>query len=197
MARQALICERCKFELPRSLFGHAEFAPCPQCETPTRVVVFPALLRVQPAGAAAAILVGSEASCFNHPARKTMVPYDGCGRFLCALCDVELEDKHYCPSCLESGKSGERVKSLQNRVILYDSIALSLAVVPLLVLMPFFFFTLVTAPMAIYLSVRASRQPRGILSRSRWRAMLALGLGLIQVGGWLVLAVIGINRLLK
>ena len=70
------------------------------------------------------MLVDGEASCFYHPAKKAVLPCESCGRFLCAVCDVEMNGQHLCPACLASGKKKGRLKQLENRRTLYDSLAL-------------------------------------------------------------------------
>ncbi|HEX5398354.1 MAG TPA: hypothetical protein VFY06_04825, partial [Verrucomicrobiae bacterium] len=121
---------------------------------------------------------------------KAVRPCDGCGRFLCALCDCELDDAHFCPTCLEAGKTRGKIKSLDNQRTLYDSIALSLAILPMLIL----YFTIITAPMALFVAIRYWKAPRSILRRTRIRAIAAIGIALLQIAGWAALIILMATR---
>ena len=67
-----------------------------------------------------------QASCFYHPNKKASVPCDNCGRFLCALCDVDFGGRRLCPACIEAGSGTESETTLDTRRILYDKLALFL-----------------------------------------------------------------------
>src|SRR5438445_3356213 len=161
-----LPCPKCNAALPQSVFNRAALAPCPACAEPLQVEIFPALFRTPARGRdGEALMVDGEASCFYHPQKKAMLPCQGCGRFLCALCDCELHGQHFCPACLEVGRKKGKIKSLENERVLYDSIALSLAILPLLMA----YFTILTAPMALYVAIRYWNAPRSIVQRTRSR----------------------------
>lgn len=152
------------------------------CQRETRVEVFPALARPVAQGSSAeAVLLEGEAACFYHPQKRAVVPCSACGRFLCALCDLEFNAQHLCPACLESGQRKGQLTALDMRRTLYDSGALTLAVVPVLLCWPVSFLT---APAAIGLAVYGWRKPGSILPRTRARAVAAIALGLLQIVGW-------------
>src|SRR5437868_2848158 len=128
-------CPRCRTPLAEGMLNRAEVLPCPRCAAPLQVEIFPALFRPFAAGRdGETVLVEGESSCFYHPQKKAVLPCEGCGRFLCALCDCDLHGQHFCPVCLEVGRKKGKIKSLENQRTLYDSIALSLAIVPMLIL---------------------------------------------------------------
>jgi hypothetical protein len=186
-----LYCTGCQQELSPFVFKAEEFRPCPSCGTKVYGVIFPALTRqATPSLPGETLLVDSDASCFYHPQKKAEIACEYCGRFLCALCDVEMEGKHMCPPCIESGKQKGRIKTLENRRTLYDSIALSLAVIPMLI----FYFTVITAPIAIYMSLKYWNAPTSILHSGKWRLVLALFIASLQIAGWGVLAYFLISR---
>ena len=167
-------------------FNQPAFTPCPACGVPLAVEIFPALFR--PAGGAQpaeALIVESEASCFYHPQKKAARACEGCGRFVCALCDCDLHGQHFCPACLETGKTKGKIKSLDQQRTLYDSIALALAIFPLII----FYFTIITAPMTLYVAIRHWNAPPSLLRRSKIRFIIAILLALLQIGGWTALLV--------
>jgi hypothetical protein len=64
--------------------------------------------------------------------------------------------------------------------VLYDSLALTLALVPLL-LWP---FTLITAPAALFIAIRYWRAPGSVVQRTKVRLILAMFVALAQIVGW-------------
>src|SRR6266571_1336068 len=176
-----LRCHHCKAALPQSVLDTPDWAHCPECGTLFRMLGFPAAFRRLDTGAGAAtVLAEGESSCFYHPQKKAVLPCDGCGRFLCALCDCELHGQHFCPTCLEVGRKKGKIKSLENERVLYDSIALSLAILPLLMA----YFTILTAPMALYVAIRYWNAPRSIVHRTRSRLVLAISFAALELLGW-------------
>jgi hypothetical protein len=69
--------------------------------------------------------------------------------------------------------------------VAYDSIALTVAVAPLL----FFPMTLLTGPAAVFLALRYWKRPLALMHASRWRFVAAILIGVLEVGGlgWLIL----------
>ena len=146
--------------------------------------VFPALFR--PAGAVTSgerLTDQGEASCFYHPSKKAATLCGACGRFLCTLCDTELAGRRLCPTCIEQGRVKEEIEQLVSHRTLYDSLALSLSILPML----FFPLTVITAPIAIFVALKYWKKPGSILPRTRFRFVLAILIALAQLGGWTAL----------
>lgn len=184
MPRRLAVCPACQTPLPDTALNTGRLESCPACGTPSQVEVFPALFRAKAIGSAGElIIVPGEAGCFYHPDKKAAVPCAECGRFLCALCDLELNGRHLCPACLETGQRQGRLAELEKHRTLYDSAALTLAVLPVL----FWPVTIFTAPTVLYLVVHGWRQPGSLLRRSRWRFVVAALLALAEIGGWVTL----------
>ncbi len=140
--------------------------------------MFPAMYSGTAAQAAEAVADGGEASCFYHPENRAAVPCDSCGKFLCAVCDLDLDGRHLCHECLDRGIK-TRTATIEDERILWDSMALHLTTWPVLtVYLPIF-----TAPIALYLVIRHWGQPPGILPRSSTRKILALVLAVIELAG--------------
>jgi len=176
-----IYCPKCQTRLLDGVFNRAELEPCPNCAAPLQIEVFPAFFRkITPGPPAQAVMLEGESSCFFHPQKKAVVPCGGCGRFLCALCDCEFAGEHFCPACLETGKSKGRIKALDNSRTRYDSIALALALLPVLI----FYFTLITAPMTLFVAIRYWKAPRSVVRRTRIRFSIALLIALVQIVGW-------------
>ena len=105
-----------------------------------------------------------------------------CGRFVCALCDVELNGRHMCPACFEKGKTNRKIKSLENQRTCYDTLALLVATVSILI----YWFTIFTAPFVIYLTVRHWNSPSSIIPRTKIRFVLAFLIASLQIAGWVL-----------
>lgn len=181
MTPRLVACTKCRAPLPPALYNTPELRACPACGAFAQTEVFPAALRPPGPGAAAeTILVEGEASCFYHTEKKAVVPCESCGRFLCALCDLELNGEHICPVCLKAGKQKGKLKQIENRRTLYDSLALATAVYPMI----FVWTSIIGAPIALYIAIRYWKAPSSVVPRGKWRAWLAIIIALLQIGGW-------------
>jgi hypothetical protein len=179
-------CPECRAALYDGVFNRTEMSPCPACTVPLQVDIFPAFFRkTNPGQSGEAIMVEGESGCFYHPQKKAILPCDGCGRFLCALCDCELRGQHFCPVCLESGKNKGKIKNLENQRTLYDSVALSLAIYPILI----FYFTLITAPMTLFVAIRYWKSPPSLVRRSKFRFVIAISVAFLQIALWVIILV--------
>jgi len=186
MSSVAAACPSCQNSLPGALCNTGAITHCPACDSVIQVEIFPAFFKPVHAGQKAeTLLEEGVSSCFYHEQKKAVIPCDACGRFLCALCDLDFNGRHLCPACLQSGKKKGDLPELENRRTIYDSAALSTALLPLL-MWP---VTLVTAPLAIYLAVLSFFRPSSLIPRTRGRAWLALAFGLLQVAGWVAIFV--------
>ena len=181
MAAPSVPCSKCNAPLSADLFDATHTAYCSGCGVWLTAYLFPALGRAtMEFQAPQALAAEAEASCFFHPSKRAVVACGACGRFLCGLCDLEWEGGHLCSSCLEAGKKKGKIKTLENHRLLYDHVALSLSLLPLL-MWP---VTCLTAPMVLYLCVRYWYAPRSLTSRTRIWFVLAGMFSLAEIAGW-------------
>ena len=150
---------------------------CPNCGNPYRIDIFPAMYasRNRPAVVGKTEKIG-DASCFFHSQNSAVVPCSSCGRFLCDLCDIRVGEAHLCPKCMDPGQ-GEGESGPKNGMYQYDNMALFLATVPALLFWP----AILTAPMAIIMSIVFFRKPCSILPRTRIRFYAAFILALGEI----------------
>lgn len=175
-------CPACRTVLADAFFNQPDFAPCPQCATPLRVAAFPAFHRPLETGAAGErLVIDSDASCFYHPQKKAEIPCDQCGRFLCALCDVHLGDRHLCPVCVEAGRTKGTMQTLTTRRVAYDTTTLMLGWLPLLLGFLVWFLFVITGPAAIIVGIYGWKKPGSVFRRNRWRFIVGMIGGLIQI----------------
>lgn len=186
-----LSCVKCQTALP----GLPEVNPwevtCPECRSEHRIHLFPAYQRVADpaAGRPTSILNEGEASCFYHPGKQAALVCDECGRFLCKLCDIELLGRHLCPACLELVTQREQTASIQKRQVLHGQIAISIALVPLLV----WPVTCLTCWVVFYYCYRYWDAPNGLQSSNKRGYVIAMVFAALEAIGWLAfgLSVIG------
>ena len=179
-----VICPECSTPLPAALLQSPAFAQCPACHEALLVRAFPALLLAPQQGASGErITDAGQAACFYHPNKTAHVPCDACGRFICVLCEVELHGQHLCPSCVEAGRRKGTLTTLESRRILWDSIALSVAVLPVATLL-FWWASIVTAPAAIVLAIVGWRKPQSLAPRSKLRFVAAIAFSVLVLAGW-------------
>jgi hypothetical protein len=164
-------------------FNTIKMSPCPKCRVALRADVYPAMFRPRDIGSSGERLIADkEASCFYHATKKAEVACSSCGRFLCALCDVEFNDLHLCPQCLEKGRTKRKIKNLENTRTCHDTIALYLATIPMI----FVWLTLLTAPIALYMSIRYWKATSSIIPRTKIRFIIAICLAVAQIVGWVL-----------
>jgi len=184
MSAVAFSCPRCFAALKSTPPIPGERPQCPRCLSVFELEIFPALFRHrEKAAEAERVLLEGESTCFYHLDRKAILPCHSCGRFLCSLCDCEVHSEHFCPSCLETGVKKGRIKSIENRRVRHDTIALTLAIAPML----FFYLTLVTAPATLFVVVRHWKTPLSIVGSTRLTFVVAALVALLQIVGWIVI----------
>jgi hypothetical protein len=144
-----------------------------------RADVFPAFKRRPAAEAGARVHSDSEAGCYAHPQKQAVRVCARCGRFMCALCDIDLNGEHMCPVCLDKGAAGGKIQSLQNKRVCYDKVALYVALLSNL----FVYLVPLAAPAVLFMAVRYWNSPLSIVSKSRIRFVLAAGIAVLQLVG--------------
>lgn len=143
---------------------------CPYCEKRLHIRFWPAIRR----NANAAVAIADQATCFFHPDKAFQACCQRCGRFVCALCDLQLGAEHVCPTCFERGRTNSVLEGSnaewRHRDVLYDSISLTLGWAWIL-----FWPVIVAAfPTAIVLHVKYRKAPRSyLIPRSGWRFWVA------------------------
>lgn len=173
-----VFCPNCNSGLPDRLLRTDPVATtCPACLSRLTVEVFPALFRPA-ARIEAGTLIEGESSCYEHAGKRAIAVCNHCGRFLCGLCEVEVDGNVWCPECLTAGGSRPKLTALETSRTLYDSIALCLATWPLLI---FFYSIVFTAPATLYVAIRYWNTPSSLVPRNKWRFVLAILIALAEI----------------
>jgi hypothetical protein len=175
--------------IPPDYWNSAEQTACRACGERVIALVFPARNAAPAAAAPATLGAEGEASCFYHADHQAVAACEECGRFLCSLCELDLDGRRLCPACLERGVNLEKAASLETQRVQYDSLAIHLTTWPILT----FWLPLFTAPAALYLVLRHWKTPMSILPRSRARLWIALLLAVGQILAIAALIVLAIR----
>lgn len=158
---------------------------CPYCDKQLQIRVWPIVRQ----NTSAATALSDQATCFFHPDKVFQACCQRCGRFVCALCDLQLGAEHVCPACFERGRAGSEAGKAEWRYrdVLYDSIALTLGWGWILV-WPVF---VVAFPAVIFLHVKYRNAPRSyLIPRSGWRFWAAYA-GMVWAPLFFALAFVG------
>jgi hypothetical protein len=161
-----------------------QWQTCPYCDKQLFIRIWP----VFRPNTNAAVALSDQATCFFHPDKAFQACCQRCGRFVCALCDLQLGAEHVCPTCFERGRGNPGADpgkaEWRHRDVLYDSIALTVGWGWIL-----FWPTIVAAiPTVIVLHVKYRKAPRSsLIPRYGWRFWMAY-LGLAWLPALLAIA---------
>ncbi|MBN1984138.1 MAG: hypothetical protein JW795_21590 [Chitinivibrionales bacterium] len=125
-----------------------------------------------------------EASCFFHEEKLAIHHCDRCGRFICELCEIEIENQHLCPTCTAAGRKKGTIDELQSSAFLYDQLAYFLIVFPLFFLVTIY-VTFITAPMGLYVIFRYKNRQKTPIPRRKIRFTIVLIIGILEIVGWI------------
>jgi hypothetical protein len=162
----AVTCPHCSADIP----ADSRWQSCPYCQKWLQIRVWPIVRQNTNAVSA----FSDQATCFFHPDKAFQACCQRCGRFVCALCDLQLGAEHVCPTCFERGRTDSGAEASEAewryRDVLYDSIALTVGwgwilVWPVIV---------AALPAVIFLHVKYGKAPRSyLIPRSGWRFWVA------------------------
>jgi hypothetical protein len=190
-----LACGSCRAPLPPEE-ANTGVRACPACGAPWEARVFPAATRAHRAEAGDRLLDDSESSCFYHPGKRAERVCDGCGRFLCGLCDLELKTGHLCPACAAKGVAGSKPATVKDApTYRYDAMSLQLALAGLLTMFLCFPVFVITAPASLYITFTKYSKQGGFLPRARWRFVVASLLSIAQLAFMVIMIVFYVNLL--
>ena len=148
------------------------------CGLEATIFIYPALQRSFSTEAGEPIQTVGESACFAHPEKRAVAACQKCGRFVCGLCRIEWGDALLCPACVSAAE--RRTDLLVRSRMLYDTMALGIALLSVILL----YLSLFTAPLAIWLGIKALRSPGSIVPRTKFRAWAAIVLASCEVVGW-------------
>lgn len=187
----ALRCPKCQRQLKSPSWQDDSSGECRVCGTSFDFLAFPALTAGATPVTPQAAELAADSVCFFHAQNRAESVCDGCGRLLCPVCAIPYLGRKLCPVCIAAAnQQGSAPEAVRSRV-LHESIALSLAVLPLLV----FFLTVVTAPLALGWTIYAWKKPGSLVrGRSRWRLVVAGLFAVAEIVGWIFVFIVRARR---
>ena len=176
-------CPRCGHKMPLELLRWGSMLTCAVCHAPFQGEIFPALFREPEQGRKAESLGNDqEASCFFHLDNRAVHSCSTCGRFVCALCALELPSGVVCPGCFGDEKMvAKAAPVLEKSRRIWSSVAAWLLGLSCIFFWP---LTIGTAPVACGLAIYGMRQPGSLTGRGRWKNVVVLIVGLMVVAAW-------------
>jgi hypothetical protein len=136
---------------------------CTKCGTELSVTIFDNVGRPLPVGEGArTISDSSEASCYNHFTKMAVCGCDNCGKLMCTVCNIDVENKHFCPDCVLNPVVARTFPQLVNeRLCEEKSVWLTawLGAYPL--------FVCLSIPLTIGLSIVFWSRPGSLIGNSR------------------------------
>lgn len=173
-------CARCDMPLPTWELANNQVAVCTMCGAANRVKVFPAAFAVMNVAHQPEAAIEGEGTCFDHPSKRAVAACHQCGRYVCQLCSVEFGDQTWCPSCVAAGAGQAKSAKGETSRTLFDSTALILPLVSLLI----YPLTILFAPASLVLSIMKWSQPLSLVRRNRWRFLAAILISVAEIAGW-------------
>jgi hypothetical protein len=165
MVAGAVICPGCNGDVAQ-VESKSGWQTCPYCQKRLQMRVWGAVQ--QNTNAAAALT--DQATCFFHPDKAFQACCQRCGRFVCALCDLQLGAEHVCPTCFERGRAVSGTEpgkaEWRHRDVLFDSVAVTIGWGWIL----FWPVYVAALPAVIFLHVKYRKAPRSyLIPRYGWR----------------------------
>jgi hypothetical protein len=178
MNRYCIKCPMCGHPIDAELYNRgAEAVPCPACKTKLTVHALPALYRHVQESTEALLARLDDAACFYHAGKKAEQVCDDCGRFLCGLCVLPFEEETLCATCLEHRRKSAGMHTLKPNQIRHDKLALMLAIVSVIIMIPFWFTVVIPLAVAlagVFVAIRYWKRRPGLAGGYRLRMVFAL-----------------------
>ena len=136
---------------------------CAFCKRPFEATLLEARERSHDVVAVAAETPeGVATACANHPGNAAATSCQRCGLFICALCDMNVGDGSFCPSCFDRMRAEGGLRGVARRQMDYAMLA---RIAAILGLMPCFWG--VPAPLGVWWASKgiAQRRNEGVSAR--------------------------------
>jgi hypothetical protein len=178
-----LTCPLCSESLPIGLFVAGQPAQCPACHSKVQAYIFPEFYKNHAVRPGIHLAQEHEAACYFHARYRALKPCDNCGRFLCDICAIIVGNRQLCTECLSQLRKQRNEAGLVHYAALFDNVALFLVTAPFVTLF-FWFLTILSAPVSLFLSFYYWSRQWNLIPRSRFRFVLATLLSLLLIASW-------------
>lgn len=179
-----LTCPHCSGPLPIDLFIAGRHSQCPACHSRVEAYIFPEFQKATSARSEIHLAQEHEAVCYFHSRYRAKNHCDNCGRFLCEICAINVGKRELCAECLSQLRKQRNETGLVQYAALFDNVSLFLVTAPVITIF-FWFLTIFSAPVSLFLSCYYWPRQWNLLPRSRFRFVLAILFSLILIGFWI------------
>jgi hypothetical protein len=180
-----LTCPQCSAPLSVDLFVAGESGRCPACHSQVEAYIFPEFHRATSARSEIHLAQEHEAVCYFHSRYRAKNPCHNCGRFLCEICTINVGNRELCAECLFQLRKQRNETGLVHYAALFDNVSLFLVTAPVITIF-FWFLTIFSAPVSLFLTFYYWPRQWNLLPRSRFRFVLAILFSLILIGFWVL-----------
>jgi hypothetical protein len=178
-----LTCPHCSGPLSVDLFGGGRSGRCPACHSQVEAYIFPEFHKAASARSEIHLAQELEAVCYFHSRYRAKNPCDNCGRFLCEICAINVGNRELCAECLSQLRKQRNETGLVHYAALFDNVSLFLVTAPVITIF-FWFLTIFSAPVSLFLSFYYWQRQWSLLPRSHVRFTLAILVSLTLIGFW-------------
>jgi hypothetical protein len=160
---------------------------CPYCSRPFHADAFqPPQRKVRAVAVIEAFPEGANA-CANHAGNAAVTSCQRCGLFICSLCDMNIGEGSYCPSCFDRVRAEGELGGVAKQYPDYASMARVSALAGLL--FSLFLLGIPLGALTLYYA-RKGAQQRRFERDPTWGMTIAAIIGLLEIlGGVAIIAV--------
>lgn len=195
-------CSVCGFLQSATVADSGPNHRCSTCRRPFEFRIFPAIQKSATPEAPPPLPEDppgpGEAVCFYSPSRRATQSCSHCGVFISDAWAAQWGNETVCLKCLGDLRQKGGSQQFEVSRTLWDNIAYTLSLAPIavgtLLLMTVigmsfgilaYMMTAITAPIAIFLSLRYWNAPRSLVPRGRRRLWVAIILSVVQLLAWI------------
>jgi uncharacterized paraquat-inducible protein A len=186
-------CPRCNTDLTQD-WVHTGAIVCPFCQGAFEATLFDPPRRTQQIVEVMAAGPEGANSCANHARNAAVTSCQRCGLLICALCDMNIGEGSFCPSCFERMRTDGSLRSTAKRYRDYGMIARSTGIIG--ILGSFILLGIPLGALTIYFSIKGVKQRRREGAPIVGMVVLLL-LGALEVIGGLAMAGVMIYAFVK
>jgi uncharacterized paraquat-inducible protein A len=176
-------CPHCNVALAHD-WVHSGTIVCPHCSRSFLAEVFQPPRRIVPAVEAVEAFPEGANSCANHPANAAVTSCQRCGLLICTLCEMNIGEGPYCPSCFDRVRAEGELRGAATRSLDYASMARLSALAGLV--FSILFLGIPIGGLTLYYARKGAKQ-RSQEGDSAWGMMVLTIVGILEVLGGLAL----------